>query len=89
MNRWFSIFILVFMFGVITFQFGDMMGDKKTDARLDKLEAASTVAQHPQERHLFESFKEDSMWVLTDCDTAIFFNEHGMRRHIEFYYRSK
>ncbi|MGB7568374.1 MAG: hypothetical protein WBM07_10960 [Chitinivibrionales bacterium] len=49
------IFLWCFFFaGLSLFEVGTMLRDHSQDARLNKLEAAITCVQQPQERHYFK-----------------------------------
>lgn len=60
----------------IGFMVSDFIGsdyDKKQNARLNKLEAASTTAQQPQERHYFDTVENspDTMLLKRGCSYTI------------------
>lgn len=84
-----TFYIIVIIGCVVGWEINSLVWESKTDARLDKLEAASTVAQQPQERHVFDSLSGSTEWVLFSSDTSMHVRPDGKWMNVSFTYRSK
>ena len=84
-----AFFVVLFVTLTIVLNVTGSKYDMGQDARLKKLEAASTGAQQPQERQLFDSLSGNTEWELFSSDTSMHVRSDGKWMNVSFTYRSK
>lgn len=59
--------------------------DEVSKLSSDINEIRATIAQQPQERHLFDT-KVDTLWRLESSDSSVIYREGCTRKIVTFYY---